>query len=57
MEVKRSSNVKTAISAVIPFVLLAVMIGYVLDQALNSLVTAFYYRTYPLRRLSLLTRK
>ncbi len=29
MEVKRSSNVKTAISAVIPFVLLAVMIGYV----------------------------
>ena len=29
MEVKRSSNVKTAISVVIPFVLLAVMIGYV----------------------------
>ena len=29
MEVKRSSNLKTAISAVIPFVLLAVMIGYV----------------------------
>ena len=29
MEVKRSSNVKTAISAVVPFVLLAVMIGYV----------------------------
>ena len=29
MEVKRSSNVKTAISVVVPFVLLAVMIGYV----------------------------
>jgi len=29
MEVKRSSNLKTVISAVIPFVLLAVMIGYV----------------------------
>jgi len=29
MEVKRSSNVQTAISVVIPFVLLAVMIGYV----------------------------
>ena len=29
MEVKRSSRTKTAVSAVIPFVLLAVMIGYV----------------------------
>jgi len=29
MEVKRSSNVKTAISVAVPFVLLAVMIGYV----------------------------
>ena len=29
MEVKRSSSTKTAISAIIPFVLLAVMIGYV----------------------------
>jgi len=29
MEVKRSSNVKTAVSVVVPFVLLAVMIGYV----------------------------
>jgi len=29
MEVKRSSNVKTAVSVAVPFVLLAVMIGYV----------------------------
>ncbi len=29
MEVKRSSNVKTAVSVIIPFVLLAIMIGYV----------------------------
>ena len=29
MEVKRSSKTKTAVSAIIPFVLLAVMIGYV----------------------------
>ena len=29
MEVKRSSRTKTAVSVVIPFVLLAVMIGYV----------------------------
>ena len=29
MEVKRSSRTKTVVSAVIPFVLLAVMIGYV----------------------------
>ena len=29
MEVKRSSNAKTAVSIIIPFVLLAVMIGYV----------------------------
>ena len=29
MEVKRSSKTKTAISVIIPFVLLAIMIGYV----------------------------
>ncbi len=29
MEVKRSSNVKTVVSVAVPFVLLAVMIGYV----------------------------
>jgi len=29
MEVKRSSNVKTAVSVAVPFILLAVMIGYV----------------------------
>ena len=29
MEVKRSSNAKTAVSVIVPFVLLAVMIGYV----------------------------
>ena len=29
MEVKRSSNAKTAVSVIIPFVLLAIMIGYV----------------------------
>ena len=29
MEVKRSSRTKTAVSVVVPFVLLAVMIGYV----------------------------
>ena len=29
MEVKRSSNVKTAVSVAVPFVLLAVMFGYV----------------------------
>jgi len=29
LEVKRSSKTKTAVSAIIPFVLLAVMIGYV----------------------------
>jgi len=29
LEVKRSSSTKTAISVIIPFVLLAVMIGYV----------------------------
>ena len=29
MEVKRSSSTKTTISVIIPFVLLAVMIGYV----------------------------
>ena len=29
MEVKRSSKTKTAISVIIPFILLAVMIGYV----------------------------
>ena len=29
MEVKRSSRTKTAVSVVVPFILLAVMIGYV----------------------------
>ena len=29
MEVKRTSNAKTAVSVIIPFVLLAIMIGYV----------------------------
>jgi len=38
MEVKRSSRTRTAISVIIPFVLLAVMIGYEFGQAQNSLV-------------------
>ena len=29
MEVKRSSRTKTAVSVIVPFILLAVMIGYV----------------------------
>ena len=39
MEVKRSSRTKTAVSVIVPFILLAVMIGYVFGPgAQNSLV-------------------
>ena len=39
MEVKRSSKIKTAVSAIIPFDLLAVMIRYVVG--LGSELTSF----------------
>ena len=58
MEVKRSSRTKTAVSVIVPFVLLAVMIGYVFGPGAELI--EFWccdYRRYLLRKLSLLIQK
>ena len=57
MEVKRSSNAKTAVSVIIPFVLLAVMIGYIFGPGSELIGFGVVLQRYLLRKLNSLSRK
>ena len=57
MEVKRSSRTKTAVSVIVPFVLLAIMIGYVFGPGSELIEFGVVLRKYLLRKLNSLTRK